>query len=251
MRLMNLERGMKVNIVICDNRLDYQCSIEQRILERFTNETLKMQLFKYSNSKKLYESLQYQGYDLAYIEVTIDNNSGLDIAKAILKVNPKCMIIFLSYEVTCLEEVFRLGAFQYIFKPINTTLFNTELNRAIEFYKSLDKRFLLHTEHGRYVAFQISKIKYVETYYCDLEIVTTDNKHRCDVKQKYALRSILCPRQFLQVNQSILVNMDYIHILTQKCVILTSGEVFNLSYKYTRDIHVKYQDYTLRKGDIM
>lgn len=240
---------MKMNIVVCDNQLDYLNAIGRRISDRFKDEELPMKLYQYSTSQELHDSFKKLSYDLAYVEMTMEDNTGIEIAKAILKDNPKCIVIFVSHESIRIEEALRLGAFQYIFKPIDTQIFNKELDSAIEKYKTIDKKFFLHTSQGKNIIFKVSSIIYVETYYNDLEIVTTYKKYRSDVKQKYRLRPILRPRQFLQVNQSVLVNMDYIELLTEKCVILKTGEVFNISLRHTTAIHLKYQSYLMKRKE--
>ena len=64
---------------------------------------------------------------------------------------------------------------------------------------------------GRKRIFSVDEIKYFETYYNDLEIVTVNDEHfMTHVKNRYRLRTALKSRWFMQVNQSVLVNMKCI-----------------------------------------
>ena len=92
--------------------------------------------------------------------------------------------------------------------------------------------------------FNVDEIKYFETYYNDLEIVTVDDQHfMAHVKNRYKLRPVLKSRWFMQVNQSVLVNMKCIDFLTDRNVILKSREVFPTSRKTLFQNHLLYEKF--------
>ena len=236
-----------MNIVVCDYQKDYLNAIEKRVGNFFKNGEFEYRLYMFASSCDMYQSLLTVKYDLAYIEMSMDDGDGIEIAKNILKHSPECMIIFISHKSDRIEEALQLNAFQYIYKPFDSKVFQSELSRAVENYRQKDHKFFLHTSKGKNVIFKVNEIVYVETYYYDLEIVTVERRYRCDVKQKYRLRPILKQRYFLQVNQSILVNMDFIDVLTDRCVVLKTREVFNVSYRHTAKIQSIYQMYLLNR----
>ncbi len=59
-------------------------------------------------------------------------------------------------------------------------------------------------ELGRKRIFNVDEIKYFETYYSDLEIVTVNDEHfMTHVKNRYKLRPVLETRWFMQVNNKV------------------------------------------------
>lgn len=235
-----------MNIAIRDDQKDYLNLLERRVKEYYTDD-LPMNLYTFENGESFINSLDERGYNLVFIEMTTDNNRGIEIANELASHCPSCMIIFISDKPRRVREAFHYNTEYYLLKPLNSKEFKKIFLNAVSTYKSKDIHFFIGTSKGVHTLLKISDIKFVQTYYHDLEIMTHDRFYRSDVKQRYNIRPVLKPRHFLQVNQSVLVNMDCIDFLTEKCVILKTREVFNISYKRTIEIHMKYEEYLKNK----
>ncbi|MEG0367691.1 MAG: response regulator, partial [Coprobacillus sp.] len=216
------------------------------------HDEMEMKLYLFSRSRVLKQSLEKRGYQLAFIEMNTEKTKGLQIAKAILEKCPACRIVFIIDQETYLHvhEALELSAFRYLKRPIHTEQFQELLDDAVEDYKSQDVVFYLHTSESKNCIFNSRDIKFIQTYYYDLEIVTHNRTFRSDVKNRYIIRPYLLPRHFVQVNQSVLVNMYDIDFMTDKSVILKTREVFNIGPKRIFDVHLKYDEFKRKNEKI-
>lgn len=234
-----------MNIAICDDQLDYQSLIEKKILECFNEKDIPLFIYKYSSIETLTESAKEHSYQFAFIEMNVENGKGIEAAKELLKVNRACRIIFISDKYQRISEAFEVHTLEYLLKPIKTEVFNDVLNFILDWYRHQNIRFVVPIrELAKKRLFTVDEIKYVETYYNDLEIVTVDDRHyMTHVKNRYKLRPALRARWFIQVNQSVLVNMKCIDFLTDRNVILKSREVFPTSRGKLMQNHLEYDQF--------
>lgn len=234
-----------MNIAILDDQLDYLNLIEKKILQCFDEKEIPLFTFKYSSIEALMESVKEHSYQFAFIEMNVENGKGVEAAKKLLKINRACRIIFISDKYRRVPEAFEVHALEYLLKPINTEIFKDVLNFALDWYRHQNIKLVVPIrELARKKLFSVDEIKYVETYYNDLEIVTVDDRHyMTHVKNRYKLRPALRARWFIQVNQSVLVNMKCIDFLTDRNVILKSREVFPTSRGKLMQNHLEYDQF--------
>lgn len=234
-----------MNIVVCDDQLDYQNLIVRKIYECFHEKDITLNVYQYSEISDLIESVEEHSYQFAFIEMDVKGGKGIEAAKSLQRVNPACRIVFISHKYKRVHEAFQVQAMEYLLKPIDTNVFQSVFTYILQWYRDQDIKFVIPIrDMKRKKIFNVNDIKFVETYYNDVEIVTMDNKrYMAHVKNRYKLRTALRFRWFLQINQSVLVNMKCIDFLTDRNVILKSREVFPLSKKTLVRNHLAYDVY--------
>lgn len=175
----------------------------------------------------------------------VENNHGIEAAKRLKKRNPACQVVFVSDQYRRVPEAFQVRAREYLLKPIKTEVFKDVFDYLMNWYLDQNIKFVVPIRDiGRKRIFSVDEIKYFETYYNDLEIVTVNDEHfMTHVKNRYRLRTALKSRWFMQVNQSVLVNMKCIDFLTDRNVILKSREVFPTSRGTLVKNHLLYDKF--------
>ena len=237
-----------MNIVVCDDQLDYLNLIEKKIVQCFDEKEIPLNTYTYSNIKDLIDSVKKHSYQFAFIEMNIENGKGVEAAQLLRKANPACRVIFISDKYRQVQEAFQVHALEYLLKPIDTNKFKDVMNYALDWYRSQNIKFVVPIRDiARKRVFSVDEIKYVETYYNDLEIVTVNEEHfMTHVKNRYKLRPALRARWFIQVNQSVLVNMKCLDFLTDRNAILKTREVFSTSKGMLIQNNLEFEEF-LRK----
>lgn len=240
-----------MNIVVCDDQLGYLNLIRKKIIECFHEDEMELNVYTFSSIQEMLNSTRFRFYEFAFIEMKVENDHGLEAAYQLRKKNHACQIIFISDKYYHIHEAFALKAREYLLKPINTKQFQSVFNYLMDWYLHQNIKFVIPIrELGSKRIFNVDEIKYFETYYNDLEIVTVDDKHfMTHVKNRYKLRPILKSRWFMQVNQSVLVNMKCIDFLTDRNVILKSREVFPISRKTLFENHLLFDEFLKEQKD--
>lgn len=234
-----------MNIAICDDQVGYLNLIKKKIIECFHEEEIELYVYTYSSVDEFIDSVKEHSYQFAFIEMRVENNHGIEAAKRLKKRNLACQVVFVSDQYRRVPEAFQVRAREYLLKPIKTEVFKDVFDYLMNWYLDQNIKFVVPIRDiGRKRIFSVDEIKYFETYYNDLEIVTVNDEHfMTHVKNRYRLRTALKSRWFMQVNQSVLVNMKCIDFLTDRNVILKSREVFPTSRGTLVKNHLLYDKF--------
>lgn len=234
-----------MNIAVCDDQRDYLNLIQKKIIECFHEKEIELQVYAYASIDEFIDSVEKHSYQFAFIEMKIENGKGIEAAQRLKKVNPACQVVFISDQYRRVTEAFQVRAREYLLKPISTDKFKDVFEYLMDWYLEQNIKFVVPIrEIGRKRIFTVDEIKYFETYYNDLEIVTIHDEHfMTHVKNRYKLRPALKSRWFMQVNQSVLVNMKCIDFLTDRNVILKTREVFPTSRTSLIKNHLLYDEF--------
>jgi len=102
---------LRVLIVDDEERMRY---ILKKALEKFPNLVLLGEAADGTEAVKLVEEIRP---DVVFMDVEMPGVNGLEAAKMIADIDPKCMIIFITAYQEYRPEAFELYAFDYIVKP--------------------------------------------------------------------------------------------------------------------------------------
>lgn len=70
--------------------------------------------------------------ELAFVDIDLAGESGIECAKALCDINPKVKIVFATAHSEYMADAFEIYAFDYIVKPFNIERLNRTLNRIKE-----------------------------------------------------------------------------------------------------------------------
>lgn len=73
-----------------------------------------------------------QEVDVAFLDVDMPGLDGIEAAKLILDMNPKCAIVFITAHDTYMQDAFELYAFDYIMKPFKLDRLDTTIARILD-----------------------------------------------------------------------------------------------------------------------
>ena len=174
------EEGVK-DIVACDNPID----------------AIKM--------------LTKEKFDVAFLDISMPNMSGLELANTILEMNPNTFIIFqTAYEKYALEA-FQSGGLDYLLKPISNESVKKALEKIEKFIvKDIDtsKRIMAKRGNKLYLI-DVGDIYYIKA---DLdEVIIRVKDVDAYVRKKIGdMESLLSDKNFFRVHRSCIVNVDKI-----------------------------------------
>jgi Response regulator of the LytR/AlgR family len=231
-----------MNIAIFDKNERLQKMMTHVIKREYEIIDDKLTIQCFNDIKELLLSDDKKYFNVIFVDV---QQAGMKTLIQLRKNNPSSYIIFMSENDDYVFDAFHIGASEYLFKPFDEQALIKAFLDSVHWYYHFDIKFLIpikSTKRKRF--FSVDEIKYVETYYNDIDIVTVDDEHIIThVKNRYRIRQVLKPRWFLQVNQSTLVNMKYVDFLTDRNIILKTREVFPLSRKKLIESHLKFEKF--------
>jgi DNA-binding LytR/AlgR family response regulator len=208
---------MKYNISICDDEIN-QCNLIKEYINTYKNKNdLDFNIYIANNSKECINIINKNIIDIAFLDVQIDDKTGLDLAKEIRKTNKDTIIVFITGFREYGYKAFEVNALNYIIKPITEDKFVNELNRI---FKKIDENKYLHTNKYNKLVLTTKEGTY-RINYSDILYFEKMGKHVyvvCDngntIKVRTSLRIIqkdLDENQFIKCHQGYVVNKEKIY----------------------------------------
>ncbi len=201
-----------------------------------------MQIDKFSNEALFLHSFKNSPYDLIFLDIYMQQATGIQIAKKVQEINPRCQIVFTTTSKEHAVKAFRLHALDYLVKPYTYS----QLEDALNHFEHLSRKFTHYIElkEGRhFTRILISDIIYTDYYNHYIQVHTTSNIVRSYMPFDNFAPMLEPYPQFLWCYRNCMVNMDYIESLDDKDFILKNEERIPISKARKKEIVQAYADY--------
>lgn len=160
--------------------------------------------------------------DLVFLDIELDEDSGLDLAKKLEKLKPAPAIVFATAYDEFALKAFELNAVDYILKPFDEERIGKTLEKIKKMQKIGDQDFpnypsMNNNQNGkmavlvdeRIILLTYADIVYLESSEGKCTIDTVDQKYKVS-ETLIVLEKKLTNTKFLRVHRSFIVNIDYI-----------------------------------------
>ena len=211
-----------IKTIIIDDELNVRNDIRNRITSYFKNEIIIIgEAASVENGINLIDTLKPE---LLLLDIEITNGTSFDILANIKLTNFK--VIFITGFNEHAIKAIKIGALDYIVKPIDNNEFIEAINKAIknkntlenkehitvsnDYFKGVkNKRIVLKTLETHYIAYEDDII------YCHSEgnyttFYMNDNKKILISKPMKKVEMLITKAHFIKCHQSYLVNINYI-----------------------------------------
>ena len=180
-------------------------------LKRVLNDNNIFDIVEFSDPLEAIKEISKTKFDAAFLDISMHNFSGLELAELILNIEPKTFIVFqTAYEEYALDA-FKKGGMGYLLKPVEDSELKKTLQK-ISLYKeekvNSSKKILGKVSDKIYLV-EMDDIFYIKADLDEIIIRTKDNF--VYAKKKIGdLEEILKDKNFFRVHRSYIVNVDKI-----------------------------------------
>ncbi len=161
-------------------------------------------------------------FDAAFLDVDMPTLDGIEAAKLILDINPKCMVVFVTAHEEYMQEAFELYAFDYMVKPFKLDRLKQTIKRMCEFrqaqedsvnevqekVEAVSNDLLLKVKDGLVV------VKPEDIIMIEREnrssVIITERDHFAINKPLGELEALLPEDEFLRTHKSYIIRLDRI-----------------------------------------
>ena len=240
---------MKIRIACCDD--------EKQQLElyktMFTNiemrQDIELSVEYFLSGNFMLERFQSEKnpFDLVYLDMDMDEKSGLDLAKEIRQnYHSDCLILFLTNYPKYMQNSFDVRAFQYMIKPVQFEEFERKFNAARKYLEKDDKnRVVLKIDEDN-VVFFTNEIYYIEKEKSSKQfLVYLEDK--CVVAKGVlsAIENQLLEQHFMRTHRSYLVNMKHIRRIQKNDLVLSNGNLVPISRRKEKELKQQFMRYAI------
>lgn len=181
--------------------------------------------------------------DFLFLDIELNDNSGLDIGEKIREQNSKLVILITSNYPQYLIEGYKIDAKRFFIKPIDEQLFNYEMNKLVQHHIEFNSGFIDYKISPHKIHFH--KIIFIE-FLDRSTILHFDNDKiiRTNYPLKYWIEFLL-DQDFKQPYKCYLVNLKHVSSITKdgKHLYLSNGLKLPISRKYRKIFKEQYYSF--------
>lgn len=236
-----------LRVAICDDEETVRELIEKYLLP-FVELGVVKELRSFNSGEAFLKDVREKNFDLVYLDIEMHGISGVQVAKKLRERNDSILIIFITSHVEFVSDTFRVGAFQFLRKPIEKEFFCEEFVRAITQYKINHHIYEVQTKN-EIMCFEIEHILYIESYYGKLNLHMFGATPNIEFSGKLSIEEDkLAIYGFFKCHQGFLVNIQHIQKIGKDNIMLNSNETIPMSRRKGGKIIEAYHNYLFCSG---
>ena len=180
-------------------------------LKRLLNENGIEDITAFDNPIDALKEVTKTKFDAVFLDISMPNITGLELADSIIQLEPKTFIIFQTAYSEFALEAYKSGGMGYLIKPIESNDIKNILEKVRNFKNSLNEesKKILGKRGDKLYLIDISDIYYIKA---DLdEVIVRIKDADTYVRRKIGdLETLLSGKNFFRVHRSYIVNVDKI-----------------------------------------
>lgn len=226
-----------MRIAICDDE-----KIERQAIIDALNSVIKnFSVNEFDDGRELIKSHSMLAYDLIITDIIMPKISGMDTIAQIRKTDTHTPVIFVSSSDEFGVMSYRVLAFDYLLKPINTVELKNCMKRLFMLGKK--KEYVTVTYSGTETKILLSNIQYIESNLRKVIFALTENREIEIVGKLADFESRLVDCGFLRCHKSYVVNIEHIDSIDGDTFRLIGGKAIKISRTYLQSAKKAYFDY--------
>lgn len=232
-----------MKILICDDQIEFidktKCHVEEYMKSRFINYEIDIE----TNPQRVVANNSV--YQLAFLDIQMEQIDGLSLAKILKDRNPKIIIFFITSFNYYQDDAMDLRAFRFFEKPFNAERLYSGLDKAMEYIDETYIDFYLYTNNEQ-KKILIDDVVYVERLNRQVTLVTTHGKYItretfddwCETLQTSF---------FYKVHKSFIINLHYVTNYKYSEVVLQNEVNIPIATRRQADFHKFWFAYLRRR----
>lgn len=212
-------------IAVCDDEKFAREEVEKLIREWNSEAEIRM----FSCGENLLED--YRSYDAVFLDIDMQGINGIDVGKAIRRVDRDVKIVYLTAYRDYVAGAFGVHAFQYLLKPVNKKEMINVLEEIFWYTKKQDEKIILdfHTVDG-IVCLPVESIYFFEYENRRIRIVAQEEEYYM-VERIGNVAKRMKDFGFSMPHQSFAINMLHVKNVKGQHIYLDNGMEIPLSQK--------------------
>lgn len=202
---------------------------------------------EFDDGAELLKSHAEKPYDLIILDILMPKISGMDTAEILRKTDTETPIVFLSTSEEFGVRSYRVFAFDYLLKPIDTEQLKICMKRLLAQRK---KEYISVVYSGVETKILLSNIMFLESNLRKVIFALSENRKIEIIGKLTDFEEFLLGRGFCRCHKSYLVNMEHIDSISGDLFCLADGSKVKISRTYLQNAKKAYFDYVFANENI-
>lgn len=232
-----------IGICICDDNRVHLENSKRMIVEVLGSLNIKHNVLCFADPGELMLQLNstVETTDIVFLDIRLQNTSGIEIGKRIKETHPNIKIIFMTSHISYAMDIFDASPTYFLLKPISRHKLTNALESAIKSINESKEDIILINHKGKLLSLRISRIDYIMSSGRVITFFGENQKTETYSKMDF-IETMLNP-MFLRCHQSYMVNMKRIRSFDKLNIELYSGVSIPVSksrYSQAKSDFLKY-----------
>lgn len=230
-----------LKILICDDDEIFLKSLKKDILKIAGDRVNSIEIFKEKEQLDFYIADSVNEVNVAIIDIKVNSDNGIDIAREILETRPNCQIIFVSAYDEYFLKVYSVDHIYFLKKPVEEEQLEKALRRAGEKLDDLKAKSIVVKNRKGIHRIPFADILYFEKEKRRIHINTAEGVITYYGSFEELGRSL--DERFVRCHNSYIVNIYRARELSERKFRFGSGKPVPVSKTYfthVRDEFLKY-----------
>ena len=229
-----------MKIAICDDEQIFINILKVPLMTFFRNKDITINTYEFTDGYSLLD--QYSGYDIIFLDVSMPEINGIELAKKIREIDKNVIIIYVTSEKNRVFESFEVKAFGYIVKPVNIIELTNTLNRATAEISDDNDLVTIEVSKKSHVKLNKKHIIYAETADRMINIYTIDKTYSSNIKLK-ELEDTISSEHFYTPHRSFLINLKHVKEYDRSSITMSNSDNVLMSRLKSSEFKKKFLEY--------
>ena len=172
----------------------------------------------------LFEDAACLDYDVLILDIQMDGQSGLDLARQVRLVNRRVQIVFVTGYLAYVEQGYDVEALHYLIKPVCAEKLFSVLDRAVEKLQKSQAALYLKLKDGA-ARVPLAQIRFLEVRQ---NYVTVHAEGDYTIKKTLGELEKQLDDGFFRIGRSFIVNLRFVRKISRSQVLLHDGTALPL-----------------------
>lgn len=233
-----------MKIAICEDQA-VQVNLLNNKIKKWANDyDIEVSINNFTTAESfLFEWEDYDKYDIIFLDIKLGKISGVELSNIIREKNKNVDIVFVTGFFKYALHGYKVGALQYLMKPIKISDLYFCLNKTQERISNKNDKYMMILETPKkYIKLNCNEIHYCIMFSPYIDIHTSSEK--ITVRKKISeLEREIPSKYFIRCHRSYIVNLKYVKSITKDSVVLESGIRIPISRGRYKDINDTFINY--------
>lgn len=234
---------MNLEILLCENDINQNKAIQFWLKEQ----KLMYPVFGYTKESDLYEHIKdHASKRIIIMDIELDDANGINVVKTIHKLDPNCVVIFLSAYMEKASDVYEVDHCYFVYKPQKNKYLMKAIHKALGQLNHQVIPLIAH-EGMNLIKIDPSTILYLERIKRYTVITAIDKTYKVREDFETLLKSL--PPTFIQTHRSYVVNYQFVEEYLSHDFLMKDNQLISISRNYKKNVHDSFQNYLLSEEE--